>query len=96
MFLSVVFVWRIVARKVASTRDKKMSATKRRREKKTSVVERAPEAAVVFTHSGVIRCILAALLDLPAERAFRIAVDFGSVSLAVFDAGRPMLHYVNR
>jgi len=57
---------------------------------------RAPEAAIVFTHSGVIRCVLAACLDLPAERAFRIAVDFGSVSLVALEAEQSTVHYVNR
>ncbi len=61
-----------------------------------ALAERAPDAAIVFTHSGVIRCMLARFLGLAPERAFRIAVDFGSVTLAALDAGRATLRYVNR
>lgn len=54
------------------------------------------ESAIAFTHAGVIRCILARVLGVGPERAFRIAVDLGSVSLAVLDDEVPQIRYVNR
>ena len=61
-----------------------------------ALTARGPDAAIVFTHAGVIRCMLARFLGIAPEQAFRIAVDFGSVTLAAIDAGRATLRYVNR
>ena len=36
---------------------------------------------VVVTHAGPIRAMLSAVLELPLEHSFRLAIDYGSVSL---------------
>jgi alpha-ribazole phosphatase/probable phosphoglycerate mutase len=39
------------------------------------------EPAVVVTHGGVVRALLAEALALPAERTFRVEVGFGSLTI---------------
>ena len=39
-----------------------------------ALTARGPDAAIVFTHAGVIRCMLARFLGIAPEQAFRIAV----------------------
>ncbi len=34
---------------------------------------------ILVTHSGVIRCILSLLLDIPLKKSFDIVIDYGSV-----------------
>jgi len=38
------------------------------------------ENLVVVTHSGVIRALLSALLEIPLEKSFLLKIDYGSVS----------------
>ena len=39
------------------------------------------QSLVVVTHAGVLRALAARYAELPLERAFSLAVDFGSISL---------------
>jgi alpha-ribazole phosphatase len=51
--------------------------------------------AVVVTHGGVIRSVLSAVLAIPAERIFRIAVDPASLSIVEWVEGTPVVLAVN-
>jgi alpha-ribazole phosphatase len=54
------------------------------------------ECALVITHGGVIRALLAYLLDVPLENAMRIGIDFGSVTkIRQLEYG-PVIDYINR
>ncbi len=49
------------------------------------ILSNAYEDKVIFTHSGVIRALVAEVLDLPLVNAFKIQIDFGSVSKIIFN-----------
>jgi len=56
---------------------------------------------LVVTHGGLIRALIAAALELPLKRLFRITVDYASVTEIEFaapdaDIQLPKLHFVNR
>ena len=51
--------------------------------------------AVVVTHGGVVRAVLSAVLGIPAERIFRIAVDPASISIIEWVEGTPVVLAVN-
>jgi alpha-ribazole phosphatase len=51
--------------------------------------------AVAVTHGGVIRSVLSAVLGIPAERIFRIAVDPASLSVVEWVEGTPVVLAVN-
>ena len=56
---------------------------------------------LVVTHGGLIRALIAAALELPLKRLFRITVDYASLTQIEFFAPEaevqvPKLHYVNR
>lgn len=56
---------------------------------------------LVATHGGLIRALIAAVLELPLKRLFRITVDYASVTQIEFAAPDaevqvPKLHFVNR
>jgi alpha-ribazole phosphatase len=50
----------------------------------------------LFTHGGVIRCILSFLLEFPLQKAFTLDLDYGSVSLVRYQAGFYKIAYINR
>ena len=50
---------------------------------------------VIVTHSGVIRCVLAHVLELPPGMIFRFHIDFGGISIISFDHGRFQISGVN-
>jgi broad specificity phosphatase PhoE len=52
--------------------------------------------AVVVTHGGVIRAVLRSVLDLPAERIFRLSIDPASVTTLEWLDGEPVVQAVNR
>jgi len=51
---------------------------------------------LVVTHAGVIRALLAEVLNLPLREAFRFYLDFGGVTKLRFDGSFPVVAYVNR
>jgi alpha-ribazole phosphatase len=54
------------------------------------------DRVLIVTHGGVIRALLTHLLDMSLKNAFRIMIDFGSVTkIRELDYGT-MIDYVNR
>ena len=54
------------------------------------------EQVLIITHAGVIRALLAHILELPPANAFQLRVDFGSVHKLEHRAGYTYIHYLNR
>lgn len=54
------------------------------------------ESIVLFTHAGVIRSMLAHVMDLPLQNAFRLHVDYGSITQLDFSGVIPKVQSVNR
>lgn len=52
--------------------------------------------AIVVTHGGLIRALLAHVLHLPAEYAMRLNVDYGGVTKIHLNDDGPIVHYINR
>jgi broad specificity phosphatase PhoE len=50
----------------------------------------------VTTHGGVVRAVLRSILELPAERIFRISVAPASVTAVDWVDGEPIVRAVNR
>jgi alpha-ribazole phosphatase len=50
----------------------------------------------VVTHGGVIRAILAEVLNMPLKGLFRIVIDHASVTHISYDDAVPRIHFVNR
>lgn len=59
--------------------------------------EADPTADVlVFAHAALIRTLLCHCLELPLANAFRLNVDYGSVTKLRYEHGQFVLDYVNR
>jgi len=56
---------------------------------------RGKEIAVI-THGGVIRAMLAEVLNMPLKGLFRMVIDHASVTRISFDDEVPRIHFVNR
>ncbi len=52
--------------------------------------------AVIVTHGGVIRSLLARLLGLPPANAFRLRIDYGGVSQVRVGRESVQIDYINR
>ncbi len=50
----------------------------------------------IVTHGGVIRAFLTFILELPLTNAFRLTVDFGSVTKVHVIDHIPIIDYINR
>ena len=50
----------------------------------------------VFSHGGVIRAMLAEVLNMPLKGLFRFTVDYASVTLLDFSGKVPNIGYMNR
>ncbi|MDD2933963.1 MAG: alpha-ribazole phosphatase [Methylotenera sp.] len=50
----------------------------------------------VVTHGGVIRAMLAEVLNMPLKGLFRIVIDHASVTQISFNEAVPRIHFVNR
>ncbi len=50
----------------------------------------------VVTHGGVIRALIADVLNMPLKGLFRIVIDHASVTQISFNDAVPRIHYVNR
>lgn len=55
----------------------------------------APQVALVFCHSAVIRSMLCHCLGLPLANAFRLDIDYGSISKVRYNQGRFNVAYTN-
>ena len=53
------------------------------------------ESALVVTHGGVIRCLVAIAIGLPLARADRVHVDYGSLSTLSIGSGGRRLEALN-
>lgn len=53
-------------------------------------------SAVITTHAGVIRCILAYVLEMPLQRAFDIRLAYGGVSKISVDGDIMNVDFINR
>jgi alpha-ribazole phosphatase len=54
------------------------------------------KSIAVITHGGVIRAMLAEVLNLPLKGLFRFQIDHASVTLLNFEQEVPRIAYVNR
>lgn len=54
------------------------------------------ETALIITHAGPIRALLAQALDLPLEQSFRLRIDYASLTLLDFDSIQPVVGFINR
>lgn len=52
--------------------------------------------ALVFTHAGVIKALVAEALNVPLREASGVNVNYGSVTHIALDAGVTRLEFVNR
>lgn len=55
----------------------------------------AYQNVAVVTHAGPIRALLAHVLSLPIEHSFRLAIDYGSVSLVQWQPQYLTVRFVN-
>lgn len=60
------------------------------------LLQDGPSYTLVITHGGVIRALLAHLLDFPLRHAFRIKIDVGSVTKVLLHFYGPEICYINR
>ena len=51
---------------------------------------------VIVTHAGVIRSFVCHCLGIPLANAFRLQIDYGSVSRILFQNQLPSVAYINR
>ena len=61
-----------------------------------AVVQHHGQDVVAVTHAGVIRALLAEVLNLPLTEVFRIHLDYGSVTQLRLEDGLPAVGFVNR
>lgn len=60
------------------------------------LIETGLSQAVVVTHAGVIRALLAHILKLPPAAAFQFRVDHGSLHKFQYSHQYTTIHYLNR
>ncbi len=61
------------------------------------LLQNDPDEVIALTiHGGVIRSLLALLLEIPLKNAFRLHLDYGSICKVTFEKGLPLVHYINR
>lgn len=54
------------------------------------------EQLIVISHAGVIRLLLAQILQMPLELSFNLSLDYGGVSLVERKLEHSQIHYINR
>ena len=62
------------------------------------ILQAAPKV-VIITHAGVIRSILAYILNIPLDKVFSLEIDYSSVSKITVTkqyGGYQLVNYVNR
>jgi len=55
----------------------------------------AGQCVVVVTHGGVVRAVVAGMLDVPPGRIFRLGVDYASVTVVEWLGGEPVVQALN-
>lgn len=50
---------------------------------------------IVVTHGGVIRCLLANILEIPLKNAHKIKVNMGSITKITIDKAITVIDYIN-
>jgi alpha-ribazole phosphatase/probable phosphoglycerate mutase len=55
----------------------------------------ASETVAIFSHGGVLRTILAACLEMPAEAVFRLEQSYAAISVVDWVEGLPIVRLVN-
>ena len=60
------------------------------------VQSQASGQVIIVTHAGVIRALLAGVLHMPLEQAFRLRVDNASVHCLHHNDGYTTIQYINR
>lgn len=55
-----------------------------------------PSSVALVTHGGVIRCLLCLFLDLSLRSAYRLHLDYGSVSRVAVFPTHSTIQYINR
>ncbi len=66
-----------------------------RRELRRMVTANSGGCAIVVTHAGVIRAALASALGMPDRNLFRIASDFGAMSVIDYFSGSAVVRCMN-
>jgi broad specificity phosphatase PhoE len=56
----------------------------------------AGQCVAVVTHGGVVRAVVAGVLDVPPGRIFRVGVDYASVTVVEWIADEPIVQTLNR
>ncbi len=54
------------------------------------------EHVAVVAHAGVIRALLAYLLDIPLRKSLYVGIDYGSVTKIHLIEEIPIIDYINR
>ncbi len=54
------------------------------------------DQSLIFTHAGVIRALVSEALNMPLREAYRVEVNYGSVTHLVIEDGVARLGFVNR
>jgi alpha-ribazole phosphatase len=62
----------------------------------TELVKNGPATALIITHGGVIRALLARLLELSPRQALTLQIDYGSVSAVQIERDWLRIEYINR
>ncbi|OUD15765.1 alpha-ribazole phosphatase [Thioflexithrix psekupsensis] len=62
----------------------------------TELVAQELEQVVIVTHTGVIRALVAHVLELPLHKSFSLHFDYGAVSHLVFHRDWTRVVYLNR
>jgi len=61
-----------------------------------SILRKQPDSNIaVVTHGGMIRALIAHVLNMPLKGLFRLTIDHGSITQLEFGEGVPRIHYVN-
>jgi alpha-ribazole phosphatase len=62
----------------------------------TTAAPETPVAQLVFSHGGTIRALVSACLELPLRNAFRLRIDYASVTTLEYQHGSWSLLGLNR
>jgi alpha-ribazole phosphatase len=60
------------------------------------LLERRDEYVIVITHAGVMRCLLAHVLEMPFSKSFRIVIDRGNLAAISVNDQRYTVKFINR
>lgn len=58
--------------------------------------QHAGQDIAIVTHGGVIRALIAHVLNMPLKGLFRFKIDHGSITQLEFSDAIPRIHFVNR